>query len=41
MRLTWSPRRCKKFGVPVEKVYTKTQREKFTWALDTAEDFEF
>ncbi|XP_020025962.1 DNA topoisomerase I, mitochondrial isoform X1 [Castor canadensis] len=32
---------CKKFGVPVEKVYTKTQREKFTWALDTAEDFEF
>lgn len=43
----WPPRtpsplgKCKKFEVPVEKVY-KTQREKFTWALDMAgEDFEF
>ncbi|KAM7236801.1 hypothetical protein CapIbe_012473 [Capra ibex] len=36
--VTWC---CKKFEVPVEKVY-KTQREKFTWVLDMAgEDFEF
>uniref|UniRef100_A0A8C3WEY9 DNA topoisomerase I n=1 Tax=Catagonus wagneri TaxID=51154 RepID=A0A8C3WEY9_9CETA len=33
---------CKRFAVPVERVYNKTQREKFAWALDTAgEDFEF
>ncbi|XP_021564953.1 DNA topoisomerase I, mitochondrial isoform X2 [Carlito syrichta] len=33
---------CKRFGVPVEKIYNKTQREKFAWALDMAgEDFEF
>lgn len=43
----WPPRtpsplgKCKKFEVPVEKVY-KTQREKFTWALHmVGEDFEF
>lgn len=43
----WPPRtpsplgKCKKFEVPVEKVY-KTQREKFTWALHMeGEDFEF
>lgn len=33
---------CKKHEVPVEKVYNKTQREKFAWALDMAEkDFVF
>lgn len=33
---------CKKHGVPIEKVYNKTQREKFAWALDMAEkDFVF
>lgn len=34
--------RCKRFGVPVEKIYNKTQRERFTWAFNQAgEDFEF
>ncbi|KAL4616875.1 hypothetical protein GN956_G21717 [Arapaima gigas] len=34
--------RCKKFGVPIEKIYNKTQRDKFAWAIDmTNEDFEF
>ena len=33
---------CKKHGVPIEKVYNKTQREKFRWAIDMAEaDFVF
>ncbi|CAH2286121.1 DNA topoisomerase I, mitochondrial isoform X1 [Pelobates cultripes] len=33
---------CKKFGVPIEKIYNKTQRDKFAWAIDmTDEDFEF
>ncbi|KAG7488685.1 hypothetical protein MATL_G00036970 [Megalops atlanticus] len=33
---------CKKFGVPVEKIYNKTQRDKFAWAIDmTDEDYEF
>ncbi|XP_072184278.1 DNA topoisomerase I, mitochondrial isoform X2 [Excalfactoria chinensis] len=33
---------CKKFGVPIEKIFNKTQREKFAWAIDmTDEDFEF
>ncbi|XP_072571763.1 DNA topoisomerase 1-like [Paramormyrops kingsleyae] len=33
---------CKKWGVPIEKIYNKTQREKFAWALDMAdEDYEF
>ncbi|XP_058487005.1 DNA topoisomerase I, like isoform X1 [Solea solea] len=33
---------CKKFCIPVEKIYNKTQREKFAWAIDMAEkDFEF
>jgi DNA topoisomerase-1 len=27
---------CKKFNVPMEKVYNKTQREKFRWAIDMA-----
>lgn len=34
--------RCKKWAVPIEKIYNKTQREKFAWAIDMAEkDFEF
>ncbi|KAJ7338206.1 hypothetical protein JRQ81_010893 [Phrynocephalus forsythii] len=33
---------CKRFGVPIEKIYNKTQREKFAWAIAMAdEDFEF
>ncbi|XP_009100226.4 DNA topoisomerase I, mitochondrial isoform X2 [Serinus canaria] len=33
---------CKKFGIPIERIYNKTQREKFAWAIDmTGEDFEF
>eukprot|EP00088_Acartia_fossae_P036681 TRINITY_DN3788_c0_g1_i5.p1 TRINITY_DN3788_c0_g1~~TRINITY_DN3788_c0_g1_i5.p1 ORF type:complete len:970 (-),score=493.65 TRINITY_DN3788_c0_g1_i5:651-3560(-) len=33
---------CKKHEVPIEKVYNKTQREKFRWAIDMAdEDYEF
>merc|ERR1712133_44774 len=33
---------CKKFDVPIEKVYNKTQREKFRWAIEMAEaDFEW
>ncbi|XP_069778297.1 DNA topoisomerase I, mitochondrial-like isoform X3 [Narcine bancroftii] len=33
---------CKKWNVPIEKIYNKTQREKFAWAIDmTEEDFEF
>jgi hypothetical protein len=27
---------CKKNGVPIEKVYSKTQRDKFRWAIDMA-----
>ena len=33
---------CKKYDVPIEKVYNKTQREKFMWAIDEAgSDYEF
>lgn len=33
---------CKKFGVPIEKIFNKTQREKFRWAIDMAdEDYVF
>lgn len=28
--------RCKKYDVPIEKIYNKTQREKFQWAIDMA-----
>ncbi|XP_037632522.1 DNA topoisomerase I, like [Sebastes umbrosus] len=32
----------KKWTVPIEKIYNKTQREKFAWAIDMAEeDYEF
>jgi hypothetical protein len=27
---------CKKNNVPIEKVYSKTHREKFRWAIDMA-----
>jgi hypothetical protein len=27
---------CKKNAVPIEKVYSKTQRDKFRWAIDMA-----
>jgi len=34
--------RCKKWKVPIEKIYSKTQREKFRWAIDMATaDFHF
>jgi len=34
--------RCKKNDVPIEKVYNKTQRAKFCWAIDMAtEDYRF
>ena len=29
--------RCKKWGIPIEKIYNKTQRDKFAWAIDMAE----
>ena len=33
---------CKKWEVPLEKIYNKSQREKFAWAIDMAEeDFVF
>jgi len=33
---------CKKWEIPIEKIYNKTQREKFAWAIDMAEDdYEF
>nr|XP_046250643.1 DNA topoisomerase I, mitochondrial [Scatophagus argus] len=33
---------CKNMEVPVDKIYNKTQREKFAWAIDMTEaDFEF
>ncbi|KAF7639953.1 DNA topoisomerase I [Meloidogyne graminicola] len=33
---------CKKYDIPIEKIYSKTQRDKFRWAIDmTKEDFVF
>ncbi|XP_014679175.1 PREDICTED: DNA topoisomerase I, mitochondrial-like [Priapulus caudatus] len=33
---------CKKWDVPIEKIYNKTQRDKFRWAIDMATpDYEF
>lgn len=29
---------CRKFNVPIEKIYNKTQREKFQWAIDMIEE---
>jgi len=32
---------AKQWGVPIEKIFTKTLREKFPWAMDVDEDFAF
>ncbi|KAK9517018.1 hypothetical protein VZT92_024915 [Zoarces viviparus] len=33
---------CKNMDVPIEKIYNKSQRDKFAWAIDmTEDDFEF
>ncbi|XP_055681431.1 DNA topoisomerase I, mitochondrial isoform X2 [Lutzomyia longipalpis] len=33
---------CKKYNVPIEKIFNKTQRDKFRWAIDMAgEDYRF
>ncbi|XP_063992983.1 DNA topoisomerase I, mitochondrial [Diachasmimorpha longicaudata] len=33
---------CKKYDVPIERIYNKTQRDKFKWAIDmTTEDYDF
>ncbi|KAI6779582.1 dna topoisomerase i [Emericellopsis cladophorae] len=31
---------CKKFDVPIEKIFSKTLRDKFNWAIQTVEDNE-
>lgn len=34
--------RCKKHGVPIEKIFNKTQRDKFRWAIEMVdEDYVF
>lgn len=34
--------RCKNMEVPVDKIYNKSQRDKFAWAIDMTEaDFAF
>ena len=30
--------RCRKFNVPLEKIYNKTHRDKFAWAIDMTDD---
>ncbi|XP_054632914.1 DNA topoisomerase I, mitochondrial isoform X2 [Dunckerocampus dactyliophorus] len=33
---------CKRMGIPIEKIYNKSQRDKFAWAIEMTEaDFEF
>ena len=33
---------CKKFKVPLEKVFSKVLRDKFNWAIESADaDWEF
>jgi len=32
---------CKKHNVPIEKLFSKTLREKFPWAMDVGRDWEF
>ena len=32
---------CKRVALPIEKVFSKTIRDKFNWAMDTDEDFEW
>lgn len=40
--LTFVYFRCKKWNVPIEKIYSKTQRDKFRWAIDMAtSDYHF
>jgi len=29
---------CKKYDVPIDKIYNKTQRDKFRWAIDMADE---
>ena len=29
---------CKRVDVPVEKIYNRSQREKFSWAIDMADE---
>ena len=29
---------CKKYNVPIEKVFTKSLREKFKWAIESADE---
>jgi DNA topoisomerase-1 len=31
---------AKKFNVPIEKFFSKTLRDKFTWAIESIEDSE-
>lgn len=34
--------RCKKWGVDINKVYNKTQRDKFRWAIEmVGPDYQF
>ncbi|KAH8551982.1 hypothetical protein BGW37DRAFT_493134 [Umbelopsis sp. PMI_123] len=32
---------CKKYNIPVEKVFSKTLRDKFQWAMEVDEDWKF
>jgi len=33
---------CKKYDVPIEKIFAKTLRDKFKWAIESAdEDWKF
>ncbi|KAJ1677507.1 DNA topoisomerase 1 [Spiromyces aspiralis] len=32
---------CKKHNVPIEKLFSKTLREKFTWAMEVDESWMF
>ncbi len=32
---------CKRNDVPIEKIFSKTLRDKFPWAMDVEEDFEY
>uniref|UniRef100_A0A7E4UPT1 DNA topoisomerase I n=1 Tax=Panagrellus redivivus TaxID=6233 RepID=A0A7E4UPT1_PANRE len=32
---------CRKYDVPIEKIYNKTQREKFRWAIDMIQDGDY
>lgn len=32
---------CKKYDVPIEKIYSKTQLGKFVWSMDTRSDWKF